>query len=170
MMVQFFETQMGRKFFEHDIPKLLSLAERIANGLEKKQLYVPSVAPSGGAAAYEAGRLQPTIEVIRESCDFAEGSRLIPGLAFPIDNGPRESDFASIDGRVFIARDDAAGIFDSDIAAANFVALLIGKPWKKFFDQEGKDYYFPYFEIDLVEADEIHYRFGARKQEQNNGR
>ena len=33
--MNFFETRMGRKFFEHDIPKLIKAVERVADGLEK---------------------------------------------------------------------------------------------------------------------------------------
>jgi len=33
---QFFETRMGRKFYEHDVPELIQVLNRIADLLEKK--------------------------------------------------------------------------------------------------------------------------------------
>lgn len=32
---QFFETRMGRKFYEHDVPELIQVLNRIADLLEK---------------------------------------------------------------------------------------------------------------------------------------
>ena len=33
-MVEFFQTQMGRKFYEHDIPKITKALEAMAKSLE----------------------------------------------------------------------------------------------------------------------------------------
>ena len=35
-MAEFFQTQMGRKFFEADVPRALKAIERIADKLEQK--------------------------------------------------------------------------------------------------------------------------------------
>jgi|TARA_R110001632_G_scaffold140520_1_gene256529 hypothetical protein len=35
-MSEFFRTQMGRKFYDADIPQLVKVLERIANQMEKK--------------------------------------------------------------------------------------------------------------------------------------
>lgn len=100
-----------------------------------------------------SGREQPKLEDI-----LGEHRRGIPGILFPVDNG---GECDSEDGKVFIAREDASMMFRSDVDAANFVACLIHKPWKKYFDVPGKDYFHPYFEITLDEADRIHATYGS---------
>jgi hypothetical protein len=35
-MVQFFQTIMGRTFFEHNVPRIADALERIATGLERQ--------------------------------------------------------------------------------------------------------------------------------------
>lgn len=34
-MIQFFQSMMGRKFFDADVPRLIKALERIADALEK---------------------------------------------------------------------------------------------------------------------------------------
>jgi hypothetical protein len=103
---------------------------------------------------------QPTLESILERAEHDQG---IPGILFPTNHSAEHCYAESVDGQVFIACSDQAGMFQSDVDAANFLACLIGKPWKKFFDQPGKPYFFPYFEITLEEAEEIHRKYGSKK-------
>jgi len=35
-MIEFHQTMMGRKFYEHDIPRMAKALERIANALEEQ--------------------------------------------------------------------------------------------------------------------------------------
>lgn len=109
--------------------------------------------------ATEEELAQPTLENILAVAEHEYG---IPGILFPIDHHGVESTCESEDGRVFISRADQAGMFCSDVDAANFVACLIGKPWKKYFDQLPKPYYYPYFELTLDEVAEIHKKYGTR--------
>lgn len=37
-MIQFFQSMMGKKFYESDIPRLIAALERIATALEKAPL------------------------------------------------------------------------------------------------------------------------------------
>jgi hypothetical protein len=102
---------------------------------------------------------QPTLENITAVCEHGPGR--IPGICFPIDHHGTESTCESDDGMVFISRDDQAGMFASDVDAANFVACLIGKPWKKHFDQPPAKYFYPYFELTLAEVSLIHAMYGT---------
>jgi hypothetical protein len=121
-----------------------SLIRNLAAALEGGPPFIP---------AHFKGREQPTLEDI-----LGGHQRGIPGILFPVDNG---GDCDSEDGKVFIAREDASMMFTSDVDAANFISCLIGKPWKKWFDQPGKDYYHPYFELTLDEVDRIHATYGS---------
>lgn len=158
MSDDFFRTLMGRKFYEDDVPKIASALECIAKSLEKQQtaaLDYIITAPAGRRVSIPfGGRAQPTWEEIR-----GEHTWGIPGILFPIDHG---GECDSKDGTVFIARDDEAAMFLDDLEAANFVARLIKKPWKKFFDVPGTDYFHPYFEIPLSETYRIHTAYGTQ--------
>jgi hypothetical protein len=103
--------------------------------------------------AHFRGREQPLREDV-----LGEHQRGIPGILFPVDNG---GDCDSEDGKVFIAREDASMMFRSDVDAANFITCLTGIVWKKYFDVPGQDYYHPYFEITLDEAERIHQIYGS---------
>lgn len=35
-MIEFFQTMMGKKYYEHDIPKIAKQLQRIADALEKQ--------------------------------------------------------------------------------------------------------------------------------------
>lgn len=149
--------------------EILSMIERLTKAIEASNqnnfeilrlLRKPKIKKQASSlsSAYDDVEEQPSMKSILEGLEH-ETKYGIPGILFPADHASLHGDFFSEDGRVFIARDDQAGIFSSDVAAANFVACIIGKPWKKFYDQPPKKYFFPYFELTLDEAKYIHEQF-----------
>jgi hypothetical protein len=76
-----------------------------------------------------------------------ECSNLMPGLRFPTGDSNEQ--------QAFVERCDSCNIFTSDVEAASFIGRLIGKPWKKWYDEPLKPYFKPYFEMSEVEALEL---------------
>lgn len=194
--MEFFQTHMGQKFYDVDVPQVVRALTRIADSLEKKTeprpltvdrdevplsvlkklsfiihqeklqehfpvtllLHVQDLLAGTRESTHDNNRNQP---LLADILDRAEHERGIPGIAFPIDHSAEKGYFESEDGQVFISRSDQAGMFRSDVDAANFVSCLTGIPWKKCFDDFEKGYFFPYFEITLAQAQDIHDRFGS---------
>lgn len=208
-MPEFFQTVMGRKFYESDVPRIASALEKIAVALGEKEkpnpfplstlklltmLYTriqqaeladhfPYSLISNVADCVEGthtdsteekipvtkdrrDRLrdydgpdgQPTLQNILAVCEY-EPANGIPGICFPINHSGIHARCDSKDGMVFIAKDDQAAMFASDVDAANFVACLIGKPWKKFFDNPPEKCFYPYFEMTLNQVSALHDKF-----------
>lgn len=156
--IKFFQTAMGKKYIEGTMPRIAAALEAIA-----EKLPVPAPAASKAPPLHRRAAVtkfddedgQPSLKGIMESIEYAP-ERGIPGILFPIDHS---GEAVSEDGRVFICKDDAANIFRSDVDAANFVSCLIGRPWRKFYDQPPAKYYYPYFELQLEEVNALHQMF-----------
>ena len=100
------------------------------------------------------------------TCNYCKGST-IPGIHFPSDFDDREP---SKDGKVFIARCDTCDRYGSDEAAAKVVEQRLGRPMMKSYDRDdevdpqgraekqGTDYFRPYFQCSLAEAEALHLR------------
>jgi hypothetical protein len=202
---EFFQTMMGRKFYESDMPRIASALEKIATALGDKEMpatnavellaklhtrihqeelaghfsysLIRDVADCVEGVhtdsmkekvlvmdrrdrihAYDGPDEQPTLQNILDICDYKPANG-IPGVCFPTNHSGIHAICDSKDGRVFIAKDDQAGMFASDVDAANFVTCLIGKPWKKFFDNPPEKYFYPYFEMTLNQVSALHDKF-----------
>jgi len=102
----------------------------------------------------------------KEVCSFCKGS-VIAGIHIPSDFDDRGP---SRDGKVYIAKCDECGKYDSDFKAAEVVSKLKNWPVLKSMDSEdsvdpadrkaakGREWFRPYFNITIAEAQDVHQR------------
>ena len=86
-MVEFYQTGMGRKYYESDFPRMVKAAERIAAALEKIAGKAEEMAPvpaKSGIAAVFADRMRAIRQHFQMTpSDFANELGIEDGLATP---------------------------------------------------------------------------------------